>query len=168
MTDSDNSFTDDRLDERARLQWELLTSVGIISQLMEERARRALPPGLSRPLFSILSHMTRLGGDKTVTDLASAFQVPQPGMTKSVQKLLDRGYLRAEPDAGDGRRKRLFITAAGEQAHFDALRRLGPDADLIFSMWPTADMAALQSHLYRLRRWLDENRDTHPEETKET
>lgn len=168
MTDSDNTFILDRLGERQRLQWELLTSLGIISQLMEERSRQALPDDLPRPLFSILSHMYRLGGDKTVTDLARAFQVPQPGMTKSVQKLLDRGLLRAETDAGDGRRKRLFLTDAGEQAHFNALKGLGPDADLVFSDWSNDDMESLRLLLFRLRRWLDENRGTRAGQTKET
>lgn len=161
MSDSDqNSFRNDSLTERERLQWELLTSVGIIAQLMEERGRHVLPPDLPRPLFSILNHMVRLGDDTTVTDLARAFQTPQPGMTKSVQKLLDRGLLRAETDTEDARRKRLFLTVAGRAAHADALRRLGPDAELIFAGWSTAELADLQKPLFRLRRWLDENRDT--------
>lgn len=168
MTDSANSFTDNRLNARQQLQWELLTSLGIISQLMEDRARQTFPEDLPRPLFSILSHMTRLGGDKTVTDLARAFQVPQPGMTKSVQKLLDRGYLRAEVDPEDARRKRLFMTGAGSEAYFAALKRLAPDADLIFAEWELGDMQHLQAHLFRLRRWLDTHRTTFPDMTKET
>jgi DNA-binding MarR family transcriptional regulator len=168
VTDSNNSFADDRLGERQRLQWEVLTSFGIISQLMEERARRVLPPDLPRPLFSILNHMIRLGNDKTVTDLARAFQAPQPGMTKSVQKLLDRGYLRAHTDSADARRKRLFITESGEKAHFDALNALGPDADFVFDDWLNEDLQALQTQVFRLRRRLDENRDAGPDRTKQT
>lgn len=168
MTDSTNSFQDDRLSARQRMQWELLTSLGIISQLMEDRARQIFTEDLPRPLFSILSHMTRLGGDKTVTDLARAFQVPQPGMTKSVQKLIDRGYLRAESDPEDARRKRLFLTEAGDRAHFEALKRLGPDANLIFADWPDDELEELRSRLFRMRRWLDENRDNFAAQTKET
>lgn len=167
MTDSDNSFSDDRLDTRERLQWELLTSFGIISQLMEERARQLLPANLPRPLFSILNHFIRVDGEKTVTDVARAFQVPQPGMTKSVRKLIERGYLVAETDAVDARRKRLFITEEGRAAHFDALQRLGPDADLIFRDWTTDDMVSLQGLVFRLRRWLDDNRETRSGNTNE-
>ncbi|WP_416896621.1 MAG: MarR family winged helix-turn-helix transcriptional regulator [Minwuia sp.] len=161
MTHSDpNSFRDDSLSERQRLQWELLTSFGIITQLFEDRARRVLPADLPRPLFSILNHFVRLGGDRTVTDLARAFQTPQPGMTKSVQKLLDRGYLRVEGDPEDARRKRLFITDEGAAAHRKALMGLGPDAELVFGSWSTEELAELQKPIFRLRRWLDENRET--------
>lgn len=160
MSDSGNTFRNEQLSERQRLHWELLTSFGIIAQLIEERARHVLPEDLPRPLFSILNHMIRLGEVTTVTDLARAFQVPQPGMTKSVQKLLDRGYLAAVPDPGDARRKPVHLTEAGRAAHADALRRMAPDAELIFGDWPTEELAALQRPLYRVRRWLDENRGT--------
>ena len=160
MSDSGNSFRNERLDQRQRLHWELLTSFGIIAQLIEERARHVLPEDLPRPLFSILNHMIRLSEVTTVTDLARAFQVPQPGMTKSVQKLLDRGYLAAEPDAADARRKLLRLTEAGRAAHAEALQRMAPEAELIFDGWPTEELAELQKPLYRVRRWLDENRNT--------
>jgi len=162
VTDSNNTFQDDRLDERQRLQWELLVSFGIISQLFEARARRVLPEDLPRPLFSILSHFVRLKGEKTVTDLARAFQTPQPGMTKSVQKLIDRGFLVSADDPEDARRKRLSITTEGEKAHFDALQRLGPDAEFVFSEWSTAELSGLREEVFRLRRWLDDNRHSGP------
>lgn len=158
MSESSNSFVHEGLDERERLQWELLTSIGICSQLSAERARQVLGEGLPLTLFGILNHFSRLGDDRTVTDLARAFQVPQPGMTKSVQKLLARGYLRAEPDPADARRKRLFLTDEGRAAHDAALRRMGPDAAHIFADWSTEELAALQKPLFRLRRWLDEHR----------
>lgn len=159
MSDSANTFAHEGLSERERLQWELLTSIGICNQLVSERARHVLGEDLPLPLFSILNHLVRLGDDRTVTDLARAFQVPQPGMTKSVQKLLAKGYLRTEADPDDARRKRLFLTAEGRAAHDAALRRLAPDAARIFADWPTGELAALQKPLFRLRRWLDDHRN---------
>jgi DNA-binding MarR family transcriptional regulator len=162
VTDSTNTFRDDRLTRRQQLQWELLTSLGICTQLSGERARQALGPDLPLPLFTILNHFKRLGGGKTVTDLAGAFQLPQPGVTKSVQKLIAAGHLRFERDPDDARRKLLHLTPAGARAHDRALARLAPDADFIFADWTTEEMEALQRPLFRLRRHLDENRENGP------
>ncbi|WP_417516442.1 MarR family winged helix-turn-helix transcriptional regulator [Minwuia sp.] len=162
MSESENTFHDESLSRRQQLQWELLTSLGIISQLSTERARVVLGDDLPLPLFTILNHMIRLGDGTTVTDLARAFQSPQPGMSKSVQKLIGKGYMSAKDDADDARRKLLFLTESGRAAHRRALGKLGPDANFIFDDWTTEEMAALQKPLFRLRRWLDTHRGDLP------
>ena len=160
---ADRTRADPGPSEVQGLQWQIMNSLGIISQLSAARSRLLLDDDLPMSLFTILNHFQRLGGDRTITDLARAFQVPQPGMTKSVKKLLDRGLLRMEGDPQDGRRKRLFITDAGQRAHQEALSRLAPDLGHVFGDWQTEDLRELDGYLFRLRRWLDTHRqDTRP------
>jgi DNA-binding MarR family transcriptional regulator len=107
----------------------------------------------------MLNHFVRVPPPvKTVGEIARAFQAPQPGITKTAQKLIAKGFLAAEEDPEDGRRKLLSLTAAGRAAHMAALVRLRPDADLIFGDWSDADLQGLKQPLFRLKHWLDNNR----------
>ena len=49
-------------------------------------------------------------------DLAGLGHFDKGTVTKAIQKLEERGYLRIEPDAGDRRVRRLFITDLGRKA----------------------------------------------------
>ncbi len=156
MSESDRNG----LSERERLIWELLTSVGICAQLLGTRAGETLGPELPPPQFTMLNHFVRVPPDvKTVGDLARAFQSPQPGVTKTAQKLVGKGFLASRDDPDDGRRKLLSITDAGRAAHMQALLRLKPDSELIFADWSDADLDALREPLFRLKYWLDGNRN---------
>ena len=149
----------DSLNERERLLWELLTSVGICAQLLTTRATEALGDDLPPPQFTMPNHFVRVPPPvKTVGEIARAFQAPQPGITKTAQKLLAKGFLAAEDDPEDGRRKLLSVTDAGRAAHMAALIRLRPDANLIFGDWSDDDLAGLKEPLFRLKYWLDNNR----------
>ncbi|MDF1734373.1 MAG: MarR family transcriptional regulator [Minwuia sp.] len=150
----------DNLTERERLLWELLTSVGICAQLLTTRATEVLGAELPPPQFTMLNHFVRVPPPvKTVGDIARAFQSPQPGITKTAQKLIAKGFLAAQDDPEDGRRKLLSVTDAGRAAHMAALVRLRPDADLIFGGWSDGDLENLKEPLFRLKYWLDNNRD---------
>lgn len=52
----------------------------------------------------------------TMFDLAGLGHFDKGTVTKAIQKLEERGYLRIEPDAGDRRVRRLFITEQGRKA----------------------------------------------------
>lgn len=85
----------DSLTERERLLWGLLTSVGICAQLLGTRATEALGEDLPPPQFTMLNHFVGVPPPvKTVGQMAQAFQAPQPGITKTAQKLIAKGSLR--------------------------------------------------------------------------
>ncbi|MDF1730297.1 MAG: MarR family transcriptional regulator [Minwuia sp.] len=159
----------DSLTERERLLWELLTSVGICAQLLSTRATEALGEDLPPPQFTMLNHFIRVPPPvKTVGQMAQAFQAPQPGITKTAQKLIAKGFLAAEDDPEDGRRKLLSVTDTGRAAHMAALVRLRPDANLIFGDWSDDDLEELKVPLFRLKHWLDKNRHTRPPNQPDT
>jgi DNA-binding MarR family transcriptional regulator len=72
------------------------------------------------------------GGPRTLGELAAAEQVRPPTMTRVVQALEDRGLVRRERDAHDGRVQRLRATAKGRRVLQGArARRVGSLAALL-------------------------------------
>ena len=61
-------------------------------------------------------------GAMTTADLAASRGVRHQTMAATVRELTDAGYLAAEPDPGDARKKILTLTASGKSA-LDADRR---------------------------------------------
>jgi DNA-binding MarR family transcriptional regulator len=83
----------------------------------------------------------------------------QPAMTKTVQHLLEKGYLDFQVSQEDKRVKFHSITASGLVAHQQAIARIDPDAQLIFAEWSTEEIETLHQSLFRLKNWLDDRRD---------
>jgi DNA-binding MarR family transcriptional regulator len=144
-------------ESQARLGWRIFNWVGIINQLATDRAERTLVD-LKLPMaqFTILNHFShRPHEPKTVTSISSAMQQPQPGITKTVQKLLGRKLLKAEPDPADKRSKLLTITPKGLEMHQRAVAAFVPRFAESFDGWDEAEMQALFQQLDRLKIWLD-------------
>lgn len=141
-------------------RFRIINWIGIIDQLATTRANRILKgAGLPFPQFVVLNHFShRPGEGKTVTGIADALQQPQPGVTKTVQKLRARGYLEARPSPDDKRVKLLFLTPKGRAAHARALARFGPELEALFTGWSASNLAALFEHLDRIKVYMDENR----------
>ena len=144
-------------ENEVRLVWRILTWIGIINQLSDARASRALQAfKLPFPQFVILNHFSHRPEEaKTVSGIASALQQPQPGVTKTVQKLIGRRYVRAVPSPGDGRSKQLFVTQKGLEAQASAIQALVPVYRDLFEPWSESEMEDLAGKLDRLKVWLD-------------
>lgn len=80
------------------------------------RRRRALSTSgdVTLSQLSILKRLDR-EGPQTVADLARLDKITHQSVTVSAARLVDRGLVGREPDAADGRRKLLVITAAGQR-----------------------------------------------------
>jgi DNA-binding MarR family transcriptional regulator len=144
-------------ENEVRLVWRIMTWIGIINQLSDARATRALAAfKLPFPQFVILNHFSHRPEEaRTVSGVASAMQQPQPGVSKTVQKLIARRFVRAAPAPGDGRSKQLFITAKGLEAHASAIQALVPVYRDMFEPWSESEMEELAAKLDRLKVWLD-------------
>lgn len=142
------------------IHFRVLNWIGIIEQLMSTRLNQELrDTGIPVPQFIMLNHFNhRPTEGKTVTSVASAMQQPQPGVTKTIQKLVQRGYLRIEVSKSDGRLKYHYLTAEGIAAHRQALHRIMPMVNDIFQGWDEAEVVVLLGLLDRLKVYLDEHR----------
>ncbi len=140
---------------------QILIWIGVTSQLTTTRFDRlTIARNLPLPQFTMLNHFSRAPHQRyTITQLTAAFQANQPAITKTVQHLLEKGYLDVEVSQEDKRVKFHSITAAGLEAHQKAIAQIEPEAQLIFAEWSTEEIEALHKSLFRLKNWLDDRRD---------
>ncbi len=143
---------------RDRPDVRVLTEIGIIAQLSATALERLLPAGLSAAQFGVLNHFARRGGEETPAHLADAFQVTRGAMTNTLARLEAQGLVAVRPDAGDGRRKQVSITAKGLDVREAALKATKPRLDAIRAAIPATEFEAALPFLSRLRAWLDDNR----------
>lgn len=142
----------------ARLGYDILTYVGIIEHLTRTRAERGLRgTGITFPQFAFLNHFRRRPPEepKTVTSIARAFQQPQPGVTKTLQKMLAQGLIKATEAPGDARSRLLTLTPKGIKAHEKALAILTDQFRAAFADWTEPEMTAFFQHLSKLKSWMD-------------
>jgi DNA-binding MarR family transcriptional regulator len=142
---------------QAVLGWRIFNWIGIIDQLATTRATRTLGElKLPFPQFVMLNHFShRPQEGKTVTSVAAALQQPQPGVTKTIQKMVARKLLKADPAPDDARSKLLTITPKGLDLHARAVSAFVPQFAEVYSGWDEAEMADLFAKLDRLKVWLD-------------
>ncbi|MAL78562.1 MAG: hypothetical protein CMN55_05530 [Sneathiella sp.] len=150
----------DRKDELPSSDFRIINWITTISQLSDTKMRQLLdgtdvPP----PQFFILNHFIHQPEDsKTVSSIAWAMQQPQPGITKTVAKLLKKGFLRAENNPADGRSKFLYLTDSGMAAHARAKKRLEAAFAETFDGWREWEKKDLFGLLDRLKSYLEETR----------
>ncbi len=143
------------------IQRRIFVLVGIINQLSTTHINRYLAE-LDIPMaqFSLLSHFSHNPEQEwTVTRLAFAFEVNQPAMTKTLKRLLSKGYVSMRPDEKDKRVKHYRITESGLAKLHEGYGRLQPDIADFFASWKKDDLVHLQQLLERLKTQLDEARD---------
>ncbi len=147
------------------LPFRIVNWIGIIDQLASTEANQVLRPlGLQLPQFVLLNHFShRPDETRTVTGVARALQQPQPGVTKNVQKLVAKGWLRERTNGGDGRSKLLVLTPAGLAKHRAAVAALTPSLARAFDDWSERDQRLLFAMLDRLKLWFDRDRDRLPQ-----
>lgn len=145
-------------DARNSLIFQLLSEVGILSQLSHNRASRRLSPDLNMAQFVVLNHFARLGQACSLTRLARALEVSNGAVTNTVSRLQRKGYLAVRPDPDDGRGKLAALTPQGREAHGRAVAILSADLAPLAAMLSKAELEAAVLALQKARTWFDQNR----------
>ncbi len=141
-----------------QLLFRLLNEIGIVNQLAAAAFERLLPHGLTRAQFTVLNHCVRLGDNKTPAQLAARFQVTRGTMTSTLARLEEKGFIRIEPDAVDGRSKRVLLTRKGRAAREDAIRVALPLLSQATDAIPREMVERLLPQIETIRAWFDQNR----------
>lgn len=138
-------------------RFRVLNWIGIVDQLSTTLANRLLADtDLPLPQFILLNHINhRPDAEHTVGSIARAFQQPQPGITKTVRKLVDKGFVAEAPNPTDGRSKLLTRTQSGARAYLAAREKLARHAGGLFDDWTEDDLRSLFAALDRLKQRLD-------------
>jgi DNA-binding MarR family transcriptional regulator len=140
------------------LAFQLLNEVGIIDQLAQNRAAKLLGPALNLSQFVVLNHLTRLGGERSLVQIAGAIQVTKGAMTNTVARLQAKGLLDVQADPNDGRGKRVRLTAAGQAARAEAVASLAAGLAELGALATQAELVDALVLLRRLRVWFDSHR----------
>ncbi|MEM7767190.1 MAG: MarR family transcriptional regulator [Pseudomonadota bacterium] len=146
-------------DLSADLVFQVFNEIGIIDSLANTELTRHIAPNLNTSEFAVLNHLARLGGGKTPSWLAKAFQMTRPSMTAIVSKLSAKGYVRVEAGEKDRREKFVWITDAGLDARRDALQRLKPRLEQVIADFGAERLRALLPLAMAFRAYLDEERN---------
>lgn len=139
--------------------FEFFNEVGIIAQLSSKHMQRSLPHGLTQSQFSVLNWFIRVDDRATPGRLARAFQVTGGAMTNTLGKLVEKGFVRVEPDPASGRSKIVTMTAAGRRARGQAIASLEEDLAEFLDAFPLSRLQKSLPLLRDARAWLDEARN---------
>lgn len=146
-------------DDATPLYFELFNEIKILGQLSSALLAARLPEGLLPAHFSVLSHLVRVRDGQTPLALARAFQVPKTTMTHTLSGLARHGLVEMGPNPGDGRSKRVWLTARGRALRDAALAALGPDIAALAARFGPERVRAALPELRALRAIMDRMRD---------
>jgi len=152
-------MTENSTETGLAMAFRLFNEIGIIAQLSGNAFEKAMPQGMTLPQFTVLNHLTRLGGNRTPLQIANAMQVTKGTMTNTLQHLERGGYIFVTPDPNDGRSKRIDISVAGREMHQRAIVAIEPMLAQVASLFPIERVEATLPVLAELRSWLDKARD---------
>lgn len=146
---------------RAESEVRVTILFGILQQLMTTRQNKLFTNlSITSSQFGLLMHFTHDPARSwLVTELANVMEMNQPGITKIVTQLVDKGLLLATPDTSDRRKKHLKITEKGLKTCSKTMNAFAPDIQNIYSSFESKPLAELEQHLETLMVWLDNNRD---------
>lgn len=146
-------------DEHVAAMFRFLNEVGIIAQLSGAAFEKVMPGTMTLPQFTVLNHLTRLGGNRTPLEIARALQVSKGAMTNTLGHLERSGWIGIRPDARDGRSKRVDITEPGRIAHARAIAALAPELAWLAGVVAPDRVREATPLLAEMRHALDKRRD---------
>lgn len=131
----------------ARLEVEL----GVLmrrARAYQARIARQVHPDLEAGAYSILVRLAETGGER-LTDMAAAFGVGKPTVSRQVAVLEDLGLVRRTPDPRDARSQVLDLTPEGASRLEAARAARRTRFQELMSRWPEDDVATLARLLHR-------------------
>lgn len=118
------------MNTQPHLQARLVRQLGILSQLFQSRAASLLSPlGLSYSQMALLTHLEANPEGATITQLAQAIDIQQPGVSKAVARLEDLDAVSTEREPGSPRGKRVHLNAPGRELLASIREALTPAVD---------------------------------------
>lgn len=141
------------------LRRDLAPMIGILGQLFEARMSALLKGHqLTYTQLATLSHLRRSDEAQTVSSLAHAMQINQPGMSKLVRKLEEQQAVTIAESPDDARARLVSITTDGAERLDRVGLELDADVAQWFADWTVDELGQFMGFTGRLLMWLDEHR----------
>jgi len=108
------------LDDEEQAAWRgLLAATDLIDRLLDEQLQR--DSGMPHAYYTVLVALSEQPGRACrMSVLAQRTMSSQSRLSHAVARLEERGWVRRDPSAADGRGKLAVLTAAGQRALRDA------------------------------------------------
>jgi DNA-binding MarR family transcriptional regulator len=135
---------------------QVFDEIGMIECGVRTIITRCLPVGLTYPQFEVINFLARRGEGQTPAQIATALQVTPGAITNTLQRLEATGLAAVEPDALDGRKKRIAMTPAGRQAYQRAMAAIKPRMESLREGFTQKEFREVLPFLRALRAWMDE------------
>lgn len=135
--------------------------LSIVSKLFNARMGVLLAPhGLTPGQFSILHHVTRqrISGGHSISQIASAVEVEQPAVTKTIAKFQNMGLVQLSAHPTDRRSKVVRAMPEADRLLGQIYQSIGPDLATVFNSLNGTDVDGFAAQLEALGKWLDHNR----------
>ncbi len=133
--------------------------LAVSSQLFQSRITQLLARhDLSYSQFSLLSHLRGAAEPSTISALAAAMEINQPGVTKVVKRLHDLGLVTIDGDPADSRKRLVSLAPAAGERLAEIEATLDVDSSSWFDGWPEDQLSQFRDSLADLTAWLDANR----------
>ncbi|EGF89424.1 marR family protein [Asticcacaulis biprosthecium C19] len=115
------------------------------------------PVGINLTQMSLLNHFSwRPDHAQSITELTEVMAINQPGVTKAVAALADKGLVEKIDSAEDARVKQVKITAKGLDVLNQARRAAYPPVEAAFGQLDDGELAAFVGHLRKMKAYLTE------------
>jgi len=132
--------------------------LAIASQLFTTRVGQVVGgTDLTYTQFTLLSHLDA-HPESSISELAAAMEINQPGVSKVVQRLSEMGLVAVAADREDSRRRRVSLATPGLDALARTRAALAEDGAAWFADWERDDLVSFRDQLATLVSWLDANR----------
>jgi DNA-binding MarR family transcriptional regulator len=139
MTRLTSSSSAERAERIEYVAGHLLPHAALLTRLLVREVRG----GLSRTEGGVLNTLS--GSPRRITELAELEGLAQPTMTLLVQSLEQRGWVKRERHADDGRVVLVSLTAAGKAALEQFRAQLGAALRARMEAMPDDQIAALET-----------------------
>lgn len=123
---------------------------------VREQMAECLPDGLTVPQYEVMRLLDLKGDGLTPADIAQSLHVNKSGLTGTLQRLEAGGFVRIEPCLEDGRKKRIWITPAGQEIYITALEAIRPKMSKLREAFTLDEFRDALPFLKALQTWFAE------------
>lgn len=146
-------------DKRAPLIQRGIVDFIIANDLLRFKIESALRPlELNLTQMSLLNHFSwKPEKATTITELSQVMAINQPGVTKAVSALVDKGCLEKADSAEDARVKHLKITPQGLAMLNKARAASYPAVESAFGSLDDEELIAFSAMMQKMKHYLVQN-----------
>jgi len=135
---------------------QVFTMIRRIEDGVREQISECLPPGLSLSQYEVMRLLALKGEGQTPAEIAQALHATKSSLTTTLQRLEASGLARIEPCPEDGRKKRVWLTPAGENAYIQALGAIRPKMSKLREAFTLEEFREALPFLKALQTWFAE------------